>query len=111
MTKCYVCGSRFADLDCNFCNNNVCSSCYSTSKEKCTRCIKIKKTGFIRRNLHYILMFVALWFFVSGLYPFPYYYAVGIPVDFGIVQPVFIATAIMIIPFILMMIAWKKKSK
>ena len=56
-------------------------------------------------------MFVALWFFVSGLYPFPYYYAIGIPVDFGIVQPVFIATAIMMIPFILMMIAWKKKGR
>ena len=53
-------------------------------------------------------MFVAMWFFVSGLYPFPYFYAVGIPVDNVIMQPVLIATAILLIPFIFMMFAWRK---
>jgi hypothetical protein len=54
-------------------------------------------------------MLVAVWFFVSGLYPFPYFYAVGIPVDSVIMQPVLIATAILLIPFIFMMFAWRKQ--
>ena len=53
-------------------------------------------------------MVVAMWFFVSGLYPFPYFYAVGIPVDIVIMQPVLIATAILLIPFIFMIFAWRK---
>jgi hypothetical protein len=53
-------------------------------------------------------MLVAVWFFVSGLYPFPYFYAVGIPVDMVIMQPVLIATAILLIPFVFMMFAWRK---
>ncbi|HVP82039.1 MAG TPA: hypothetical protein VMS35_03265, partial [Nitrososphaeraceae archaeon] len=58
----------------------------------------------------YILMVVAMWFFVSGLYPFPYFYAVGIPVDNVIMQPVLIATAILLIPFVFMIFAWRKRS-
>jgi uncharacterized membrane protein len=54
-------------------------------------------------------MVVAMWFFVSGLYPFPYFYAVGIPVDNEIMQPVLIATAILLIPFIFMIFAWRKR--
>lgn len=54
-------------------------------------------------------MIVAVWFFVSGLYPFPYFYAVGIPVDPVLMQPVLIATAILLIPFIFMMFAWRKQ--
>jgi uncharacterized membrane protein len=52
-----------------------------------------------------------MWFFVSGLYPFPYFMAIGIPVDMAIVQPVLIATTVMIIPFIFMLFAWKKRSE
>jgi hypothetical protein len=54
-------------------------------------------------------MMVAIWFFVSGLYPFPYFYAVGMPVDEAIMKPVLIATAIFMIPFIFIMIAWRKR--
>ena len=55
-------------------------------------------------------MVVAMWFFVSGLYPFPYFYAVGIPVDNVIMQPVHIVTAILLIPFGFMMLVWRKQS-
>ena len=67
--------------------------------------------SFIKKNLPYILMIVAVWFFVSGLYPFPYFMAVGIPVDMAIVQPILIATTVMMIPFIFMLFAWKKRSE
>jgi hypothetical protein len=56
-----------------------------------------------------VFLFIAIWFFVSGLYPFPYFIAVGKPIDFAIMQPVLIATGAMMIPFIFMMFAWKKK--
>jgi hypothetical protein len=52
-----------------------------------------------------------MWFFVSGLYPFPYFMAIGIPVDMAIVQPVLIATTVMTIPFVFMLFAWKKRSE
>ena len=55
-------------------------------------------------------MFISIWFFVSGLYPFPYLIAIGTPVNLAIMQPIFIATAIMLIPFIFLMYAWKKKA-
>lgn len=67
--------------------------------------------SFIKKNLPYILMIVAVWFFVSGLYPFPYFMAVGIPVDMAIVQPILITTTVMMIPFIFMLFAWKKRSE
>jgi hypothetical protein len=80
---------------------------------RCTRCnsIKVEKISFFKKNLPYIALIVALWFFVSGLYPFPYFMAIGIPVDMAIVQPVLIATTVMTIPFIFMLFAWKKRSE
>ena len=71
----------------------------------------MESASFIKKNLPYILMIVAVWFFVSGLYPFPYFMAVGIPVDMAIVQPILIATTVMMIPFIFMLFAWKKRSE
>ena len=59
----------------------------------------------------YIALIVAMWFFVSGLYPFPYFILIGTPVDMGIMQPVLIATTVMTIPFICMLFAWKKRSE
>jgi uncharacterized membrane protein len=70
----------------------------------------VETASFIKKNIPYILMIVAVWFFVSGLYPFPYFMAIGIPVDMAIVQPVLIATTVMTIPFIFMLFAWKKRS-
>ena len=73
--------------------------------------MNVEKSSFLKRNLPYIALIVALWFFVSGLYPFPYFMAIGIPVDLAIVQPVLIATTVMTIPFIFMLFAWKKRSE
>jgi hypothetical protein len=56
-------------------------------------------------------MFISLWFFVSGLYPFPYLFAAGLPVDMTQLQPIFIATTIMTIPFVFMLFAWKKRQE
>jgi hypothetical protein len=80
---------------------------------RCTRCSsnKLEKISFFKKNLPYIALIVASWFFVSGLYPFPYFMAIGIPVDMAIVQPVLIATTVMTIPFIFMLFAWKKRSE
>jgi len=80
---------------------------------RCTRCNsnKVEKISFFKKNLPYIALIIALWFFVSGLYPFPYFMAIGIPVDMAIVQPVLIATTVMTIPFIFMLFAWKKRSE
>jgi len=46
---------------------------------------------------------------VAGLYPFPYFIAAGIPIDMSQLQPIFIATTVMTIPFIFMLFAWKKR--
>ena len=112
MSQCYICGSRFGDIECIDCNRIICSSCLVQSKGKCKNCsIAKRRFSSLRRNIPYILMFVAIWFFVAGFYPFPYFYAVGIPVDNTIMQPVLIATAIFLIPFVFMMFAWRKKSR
>ncbi|MDW0135572.1 MAG: hypothetical protein QOK88_08755, partial [Nitrososphaeraceae archaeon] len=52
----------------------------------CKRCSsrKIEKVSFFKKNLPYIALIVAMWFFVSGLYPFPYFMLIGTPVDMGI---------------------------
>ncbi|HZE79201.1 MAG TPA: hypothetical protein VE089_11705 [Nitrososphaeraceae archaeon] len=71
--------------------------------------MKKTRSGFLRRNIPFIMLFIALWFFVSGLYPFPYLMAIGKPVDFIIMQPVLIATGIMMVPFVFMMFAWRKR--
>jgi hypothetical protein len=77
----------------------------------CIKCSVVAKVppSFLKRNAKFILLFVALWFFVSGLYPFPYMIAIGESVDYRIVQPVLIATGIMIIPFVFLMFAWNKR--
>jgi hypothetical protein len=60
----------------------------------CVKCNKGKAVppSFLKRNAKFILLFIAFWFFVSGLYPFPYMMALGQPVDFRVIQPVLIAT-------------------
>ena len=111
LAKCQICSSYFGDIKCVYCQRVVCSSCISDNKIKCKKCGAQKKppSNFLKSNIRYILLFVALWFFVSGLYPFPYLLAIGVPLDFRIMQPVLIATGIMMIPFVFMMFAWKKR--
>ena len=110
LTSCQICGSRFGYRSCSVCSRQVCSSCVSREGMRCLKCSEIKQQrGFIRRNIPYIALFVSLWFFVSGLYPFPYFVAVGHPVDMTQFQPIFIATTILTIPFVFMLFAWKKR--
>ena len=111
LAECHICGSRFGYRTCVFCTKSVCSSCIIVDKNKCLKCDAVKKThsGFLKRNIPFIMLFIALWFFVSGLYPFPYLIAIGKPVDFTIMQPVLIATGIMMIPFVFLMFAWRKR--
>jgi hypothetical protein len=80
-------------------------------KSKCVKCARIKKPPyrFLKRNSPFIALFVALWFFTSGFYPFPLYIATGKPIDPVIMQPILIATVIMIIPFAFLIVAWKKR--
>jgi len=52
---------------------------------------------------------VGLWFIVCGVYPFPIFFALGVPVDPVIMQPILIGTAIMLTPFIIMIFVWNKR--
>ncbi|TLX88642.1 MAG: hypothetical protein E6L04_00295 [Thaumarchaeota archaeon] len=113
MTNCEICGTRFGSRSCVICSKIVCSSCINRQGTRCTKCSsrQVETASFFKRNLPYVALIIALWFFVSGLYPFPYFMAIGIPVDMAIVQPVLIATTLMTIPFIFMLFAWKKRSE
>jgi hypothetical protein len=113
LVSCTICGSRFGDRICPYCERSVCSSCIVYGKNICVKCDKVKAIppSFLRRNAKFILLFIAFWFFVSGLYPFPYMMALGQPVDFRVIQPVLIATGIMLIPFIFLMFAWNRRAQ
>lgn len=88
----------------------MCSSCINDQQKKCIRCnVAKKKYNVVRRNIHYILFLVALWFVVCGVYPFPIFFALGMPVDPVIMQPILISTGIMLTPFIIMMFVWNKR--
>jgi len=111
LVSCTICGSRFGDRICPYCERSVCSSCIIFGKNICVKCNKVKAVppSFLKRNAKFILLFIAFWFFVSGLYPFPYMMALGQPVDFRVIQPVLIATGIMLIPFVFLMFAWNRR--
>jgi len=113
LTTCDICGSRFGSKSCVICSKIVCTSCVNRQGTICKRCSskKIEGVSFFKKNLPYIALIIAMWFFVSGLYPFPYFMLIGTPVDMGIMQPVLIATTVMTIPFIFMLFAWKKRSE
>jgi hypothetical protein len=64
---------------------------------------------FLKRNLPFILLFVVFWFFTAGVYPFPYFLAIGKSLDPAVMEPILIATGLMAIPFTFLLIAWKKR--
>jgi hypothetical protein len=111
--SCTICGSRFGDRICPYCERRVCSSCIVYGKNTCVKCDKTRAAppSFLKRNAKFILLFVALWFFVSGLYPFPFMMALGMSVDFRVIQPVLIATGILLVPFIFLMFAWNRRAQ
>jgi hypothetical protein len=108
---CEICGSRFGDLICAYCTKSICSSCLVQDKGRCIKCAGMKKPPykFLKRNWPFILLFIVLWFFTAGVYPFPYFLAIGKSLDPVIMQPILIATGLMAIPFTFLLIAWKKK--
>jgi hypothetical protein len=116
--RCAICGSRFAERKCYFCQSRICSSCtvptditgYTTKCIICDR-KKIVKLGFItllRRNYYLIGIIVAFWLFT--VFPLPFMHLAGVDVNPSAFQPVLIATAVMTIPFIFMFMAWQKRA-
>jgi hypothetical protein len=55
------------------------------------------------------MLFVAFWFFTAGIYPFPYFYAIGKSLDPAIMEPILTATEVMTIPLTFLVIARKKR--
>ena len=78
--RCTICGSRFAERKCYFCESRVCTSCtvptdVSGYTTKCITCYrrKIDRLGFttlLRRNYYLIGIIVAFWLFT--VFPLPF---------------------------------------
>ncbi len=120
MAKCAICGSRFADKRCYFCQNRICTSCVvppdvsgSSVTVKCLQCHrrnvnKISMLAVLKRNKAIIGIVAGFWVFT--VYPIPFLQMMGYHIDASAFQPVFFATAAMTIPFVFMFIAWQKKA-
>lgn len=111
ITRCHICGSRFGDFVCTYCAKSICSSCLVQDKRRCIKCARMKKPPykFLKRNFPFILLFVVFWFFTAGVYPFPYFLAIGKSLDPSVMQPILITTGVMAIPFTFLLVAWKKR--
>lgn len=119
---CSICGSRFAQKRCYFCQKHVCSSCIlpddvsgSTTTVKCIACHRkgVSKISFLsvaRRNKFVFGVIAGFWVF--AVFPLPFLNLAGYEADVlvTILQPVLIATGLMSIPFVFMMIAWQKRA-
>lgn len=116
--RCMICGSRFAEKKCYFCESRVCTSCVvpvdvSGSTTKCLTCDRKKVTRLsfaqlMKRNYYLIAIIVAFWLFT--VFPIPFLHLAGINVDPSAFQPVLIATGAMTIPFVFLFIAWQRKA-
>jgi hypothetical protein len=116
--RCAICGSRFAERKCYFCESKVCTSCivptdmsgYTTKCVSCDR-KKINRLGFLtllKRNYYLMAIIIAFWLFT--VFPLPFLQLAGIDINPSAFQPVLIATAIMTIPFVFMFLAWQKRA-
>jgi len=117
--RCSICGSRFAERKCYFCERKVCNSCVVPSEvsgdstTKCLTCDRknINKLGILsllKRNAFIIGVLFGFWIFT--IFPIPFLQLAGVEVDATVFQPVLIATALMIIPFVFMFIAWQRRA-
>ncbi len=116
--RCAICGSRFAEKKCYYCESRVCTSCVvpadvSGNTTKCVSCDrnKINRLSFwalLKRNYYLMAIIVAFWLFT--VFPIPFMQLAGIDIDPSAFQPVLIATAIMTIPFVFMFLAWQRKA-
>ncbi|MDQ3884355.1 MAG: hypothetical protein M3239_02795 [Thermoproteota archaeon] len=116
--RCAICGSRFAERKCYFCESKVCTSCivpadmsgYTTKCVSCDR-KKINRLGFLtllKRNYYLMAIIVSFWLFT--VFPLPFLQLAGIDINPSAFQPVLIATAVMTIPFVFMFLAWQKRA-
>ncbi len=113
-----ICGSRFAEKKCYYCESRVCTSCIvpayvSGSTTKCISCDrkKVNRLSFaalLKRNYYLIAIIVAFWLFT--VFPIPFMQLAGLDIDPTTFQPVLIATAVMTIPFVFMFLAWQRKA-
>lgn len=117
--RCAICGSRFAEKQCYFCENKVCTSCVvpadvsSYSTTKCLECerkhvARLSILKVLRRNFYIIGILVGFWLF--AIFPLPFLEMAGLKVDPTAYQPVLMVTGALAIPFIFMFIAWQKRS-
>lgn len=116
--RCMICGSRFAERKCYYCESKVCTSCIvpvevSGSTTKCLTCDrrKVNRLSFarlVRRNYYLFAIIIAFWLFT--VFPIPFMQLAGLDIDPSAFQPVLIATAAMTIPFVFMFLAWQKKA-
>lgn len=85
----------------------------SGGTSKCLDCDrrKVNRLGFaklMRRNGFIIGIVFGFWVF--AIFPLPFLHLAGVDVDPSAFQPVLIATAILVIPFIFMFVAWQKRA-
>lgn len=116
--RCAICGSRFAERKCYYCDSKVCTSCVvspevSGSTTKCLTCDrrKINRLSFaqlIRRNYYLFAIIISYWLFT--VFPIPFMQLFGLEINSTAFQPVLIATAVMTIPFVFMFIAWQRRA-
>jgi hypothetical protein len=110
MPECAICGGRFAEHKCVYCNRSACSSCINVEISRCVKCEhkkSIPTLQFVRRNLILFIFLGTIWIYT--VYPFPFLYALGFNVDMTVMQPILIATVVLAIPFLFMLRAWQKK--
>jgi len=113
-----ICGSRFAERKCYFCENRVCTSCIvpadvSGSTTKCVSCDRKKVDRLslltlLKRNYYLFAIIVAFWLFT--VFPIPFMQLAGLDIDPTAFQPVLIASALMTIPFVFMFFAWQRRA-
>lgn len=116
--RCTICGSRFAERKCYYCESRVCTSCIvpadvSGSTTKCLICERknvnrLSFSAMLKRNYYLFAIIIAFWLFT--VFPIPFMQMAGLDIDPSAFQPVLIATAVMTIPFVFMFLAWQRKA-
>jgi hypothetical protein len=118
--QCAICGSKFASKQCYFCQRKICTSCIvpedATANYSTIKCItcgrrkinKISLLSVLKRNKFILGIIAGFWIYT--VFPLPFLQLFGIKIDPTSFQPIFITTAVMVIPFLFMFFAWQKRS-
>jgi hypothetical protein len=83
------------------------------SSRKCLTCDRnnVNRLGvltLLKRNAYIIGILFSFWIFT--IFPIPFLQLAGLEVDPTAFQPVLIASALMVIPFVFMFIAWQRRA-